>query len=73
MNPFQLKPEKETEAFMNWQQLYPRSYDKLAVDPYTRVRVILMNGTEFEAAGAFHAGPPGTAAAKEDRVPQAHG
>ena len=54
MNPFQLKPEKETEAFMNWQQLYPRSYDKLAVDPYTRVRVILMNGTEFESVGYSH-------------------
>ena len=54
MNPFQLKPEKETEAFMDWQQLYPRSYDKRAVDPYTRVRVILMNGTEFESAGYSH-------------------
>ena len=54
MNPFQLKPEKETEAFMDWRQLYPRSYDKRTVDPYTRVRVILMNGTEFESAGYSH-------------------
>ena len=54
MNPFQLKPEKETEAFMDWRQLYPRSYDKRTVDPYTRVRVILMNGTEFESTGYSH-------------------
>lgn len=39
---------------MDWQRLYPRSYDKWAVDPYTRVRVILMNGTEFESAGYSH-------------------
>ncbi len=54
MNPFQLKPEKTNEAFMDWQQLYPRAYDKMAADPYTRVRVILMNGTEFESAGYSH-------------------
>ena len=54
MNPFQLKPEKLTDAFMDWQRMYPESYDKLGIDPYTRVRVILMNGTEFEAAGYSH-------------------
>ena len=54
MNPFQLKPEKLSDQFMDWQALYPRAYDKRTVDPYTRVRVILMNGTEFEAAGYSH-------------------
>ena len=54
MNPFQLKPEKMTDQFMDWQHLYPRAYDKLGIDPYTRVRVILMNGTEFEAVGYSH-------------------
>ena len=54
MNPFQLKPEKMTDQFMDWQHLYPHSYDKMAIDPYTRVRVILMNGTEFESAGYSH-------------------
>ena len=54
MNPFQMKPEKLAGQFMDWQRLYPRSYDKMAVDPYTRVRVILMNGTEFESAGYSH-------------------
>lgn len=54
MNPFQLKPEKITDQFMNWQEIYPASYDKMAIDPYTRVRVILMNGTEFESAWYSH-------------------
>ncbi|MDD6682545.1 MAG: hypothetical protein PUE61_05205 [Clostridiales bacterium] len=54
MNPFQLKPVKLTDQFMNWQQIYPHSYDKMAIDPYTRVRVILMNGTEFESVWFAH-------------------
>ena len=54
MNPFQLKPEKTADQFMDWQRLYPVSYDKMEADPYTRVRVILMNGTEFESAGYSH-------------------
>ncbi|MBR6186378.1 MAG: hypothetical protein IKQ41_08980 [Clostridia bacterium] len=54
MNPFQIKPDKITDLFMDWQMIYPRSYDKRAIDPYTRVRVILMNGTEFESAWYSH-------------------
>ena len=54
MNPFQLKPEKIKEQFMDWQRLYPQPYDKMAIDPYTRVRIILMNGTEFESIGYSH-------------------
>ncbi len=54
MNPFQLKPEKTADQFMDWQRLYPAPYDKMETDPYTRVRVILMNGTEFESAGYSH-------------------
>ena len=54
MNPFQLSPEKLTDQFMNWHEIYPKSYDKMAIDPYTRVRVILMNGTEFEAVWYSH-------------------
>ncbi|MBE5783322.1 MAG: hypothetical protein E7329_08430 [Clostridiales bacterium] len=54
MNPFQLTPEKLTDQFMDWQSLYSGSYDKMAIDPYTRVRVILMNGTEFESCWYSH-------------------
>ncbi|MBR3106981.1 MAG: hypothetical protein IKH30_07325 [Clostridia bacterium] len=54
MNPFQLKPEKNFGEFMDWQHIYPRAYDKMEADPYTRVRVILMNGTEFESVKYSH-------------------
>ena len=54
MNPFSEKPIALTKAFENWKQLYPRPYNKFEVDPYTKTRVILMNGTEFEANWFSH-------------------
>lgn len=48
MNPFEQKPIKLDDTLMDWCQIYPVPYDKRTVDPYTRTRVILMNGTEFE-------------------------
>ena len=54
VNPFEMKPEKITDQFMNWRQLYPHAYDKMAIDPYSRTRVILMNGTEFENVWYTH-------------------
>ncbi len=39
---------------MDWQKMYPKAYDKMTVDPYTRTRVILMNGTEYEAVKFSH-------------------
>lgn len=54
MNPFTLKPMKITDGFMDWHQLYPKSYDKMEINPYTRTRVILMNGTEFENVKFSH-------------------
>ncbi len=52
MNPFEQKPGVLT--FENWQQLYPPKYDPSTVDPYTKCRIILMNGTEFEANWFSH-------------------
>ncbi len=49
MNPFEEKPIKLTSSFQNWKKMYPKSYNKFDVDPYTKARIILMNGTEFEA------------------------
>ena len=54
MNPFEIKPQKIENSFRNWQKLYPKPYDKQEVDPYTKVRIILMNGTEFEAVWYSH-------------------
>ena len=54
MNPFELKPAKKAELIVDWEKLWPKSYDKNCVDPYTRTRVILMNGTEFENVWFSH-------------------
>ena len=54
INPFEIKPDKVDSAFTEWSELYQQAYDKREVDPYTRVRAILMNGTEFEAVGFKH-------------------
>ena len=53
-NPLNEKPIKESDWFDDWKKLYPKAYDKNAVDPYTKVRIILMNGTEFEQSGFYH-------------------
>ncbi len=54
MNPFKEKPINLIDSFQNWKQLYPKPYNKDKVDPYTKARIILMNGTEFEANWFSH-------------------
>ena len=54
MNPFNEKPISVEKSLQNWQQMYPKPYDKREVDPYTKTRIILMNGTEFEANWFSH-------------------
>ncbi len=54
MNPFELKAKPLESLIMSWNRLTPIPYDADAVDPYTRCRVILMNGTEFEAVWYSH-------------------
>ena len=54
MNPFKEKPRSIESALQNWQQLYPKPYNKREIDPYTKTRIILMNGTEFEANWFSH-------------------
>ena len=53
-NPFEQKPDKIDSMFMPWDTIYPKSYGKHDVSPYTKVRCILMNGTEFEANWFSH-------------------
>lgn len=53
-NPFKEKPKKMESIIMNWKALAPKPYNKEEVDPYTRVRCILMNGTEYEAVWSKH-------------------
>lgn len=47
-NPFEEKPKKVEKTIENWNKLFVKPYDKNTVDPFTKVRIILMNGTEFE-------------------------
>ena len=54
MNPFEQKCAPVEEQFLSWNDLSPAPYDKHSVDPYTKTRVILMNGTEFEAVWFAH-------------------
>ena len=54
MNPFDEKPRSIDKMLQNWQQMYPKPYNKREVDPYTKTRIILMNGTEFEANWFSH-------------------
>ena len=54
MNPFSQKPLPITRTYESFAALYPRSYHPLETDPYTKCRIILMNGTEFEAVKFSH-------------------
>lgn len=48
-NPFNERPIPEDKWFMDWDAMYPCPYNKETVNPYTKCRIVLMNGTEFEA------------------------
>ena len=47
-------PRQDERHLFDWPRLYAQPYDKHSVDPYTRTRIILMNGTEFEANWFSH-------------------
>lgn len=53
-NPFLENPKKIESTIMSFKMLSPKPYNKDEVDPYTRVRCILMNGTEYEAVWSKH-------------------
>ena len=48
-NPFNERPIPMDKLYMDWNTMYPKSYNKMTTDAYTKTRIILMNGTEFEA------------------------
>ncbi|BCS82040.1 hypothetical protein [Anaerocellum diazotrophicum] len=53
-NPFEEKPKPIENFLMDWKTIYPKSYYKNKVDPYTKTRIILMNGIEAEALMFSH-------------------
>ena len=54
MNPFMQKTPSVGATFESLPALYPRAYEPREADPYTKCRIILMNGTEFEAVKFSH-------------------
>lgn len=54
MNPFTHQSKPVEEYFLNWDKMYSEPYNKKEVSPWTKVRVILMNGTEFESVWFLH-------------------
>jgi hypothetical protein len=54
MNPLEQKGIGVEDQFRSWSELNVAPYDKLDVHPYTRTRVILMNGIEVESIMFSH-------------------
>lgn len=55
VNPFYEKNAIPVEeSFKNWKEIFVQPYNKKTASPYTKTRVILMNGTEFESNWFLH-------------------
>lgn len=54
MNPIKERSRSLENCFLPLKKMYPRSYNKEKTSPYTKTRVILMNGTEFESQWFMH-------------------
>ncbi|MDR0958260.1 MAG: hypothetical protein LBM16_03525 [Clostridiales bacterium] len=52
--PFKQKPINLFDGIMDWKTVYPKPYSKQEADPYTKIRIILMNGIETEATFFGH-------------------
>ncbi len=54
MNPFKEKAKPVESYLESFKDLYPKPYDKNATDPYTKTRIILATGAEYEANWHSH-------------------
>lgn len=54
MNPFKELPKDSKITYSSWKSIAVKPYDKNTASPYTKTRVILMNGTEFESNWFLH-------------------
>ncbi len=54
MNPFKEKAKKPEDYLESLKDLYPVAYDKNATDPYTKARIVLACGAEYEANWHSH-------------------
>lgn len=54
MNPLNYETKEVDDYYINFKKMYPVAYDKKTTSPYTKTRVILMNGTEYESVWFMH-------------------
>ncbi len=54
MNPINYETKDIDSYFVSLANNYPKPYNKKTADPYTKTRVILMNGTEYESVWFMH-------------------
>lgn len=54
MNPFEFDTPVIGQKYYDWKNIYPIPYDKATTSPYTKTRVILMNGCETEQVFFLH-------------------
>ncbi len=54
MNPFLEESKPIEENVISLKKMYPKAYNKTKTSPYSKTRVILLNGAEFEATWFMH-------------------
>lgn len=54
MNPFKEQASSVESYVESFKDIYPKAYDKNAIDPYTKTRIILAAGAEFESNWFSH-------------------
>ena len=54
MNPLNYETKEIDSYFMSFEKMYPKAYNKKTTNPYTKTRVILLNGTEYESVWFLH-------------------
>ena len=54
MNPLDYETKEVDDYYMTLEKMYPKAYNKKTTNPYTKTRVILMNGTEYESVWFLH-------------------
>ena len=54
MNPLQHKTKDINDYIIPIDKMYPHAYNKKKAGPYTKTRVILLNGTEYESVWFLH-------------------
>lgn len=54
MNPFNAESKPVEENILNWKQMYPKPYSKKKISPFTKLRIILAEGAEFDSQWFLH-------------------